>query len=58
MPRKWRIVNTLVNQHEARALLAEQVGNLTLERVHLSGKITFKANGKIAISLGNRRLHD
>jgi hypothetical protein len=52
MPRKWRIVNTFVNQHEARALLAEQVGNLTLERVHESGKITFKANGKIAILSG------
>lgn len=33
--------------HEARALLAEQVGKITAERVHESGKITFKANGKI-----------
>jgi len=33
--------------HEARALLAEQVGKLTLERDDENGKISFKANGKI-----------
>jgi site-specific DNA recombinase len=33
--------------HEARAVLADQVGKFTLERVQESGKITFKANGKI-----------
>jgi site-specific DNA recombinase len=33
--------------HEARALLAEQVGKFTLERIQEGGKIVFKANGKI-----------
>jgi len=33
--------------HEARALLAEQVGKFTLERVYSDGKVSFKANGKI-----------
>jgi hypothetical protein len=33
--------------HEARALLAEQVGKFTLERVQEGGKIAFEANGKI-----------
>lgn len=33
--------------HEARALLAEQVGKFTLERVEADGKISFKANGNI-----------
>jgi hypothetical protein len=33
--------------HEARALLAEQIGNFTLERVQENGKISFKANGNI-----------
>ncbi len=33
--------------HEARALLAEQVGKFTLERVSEGGKISFKANGEI-----------
>ena len=33
--------------HQARALLAEQVGKFTLERVHSDGKVSFKANGKI-----------
>jgi hypothetical protein len=32
---------------EARALLAEQVGKFTLERVSEYGKMSFKANGKI-----------
>jgi hypothetical protein len=36
--------------HEARSLLAEQVGKFTLQRVHEDGKITFKANGKIDFS--------
>ena len=33
--------------HEARALLAEQVGKFTLRRVQEAGKTTFKASGKI-----------
>jgi site-specific DNA recombinase len=33
--------------HEARALLAEQVGKFTLERVYDDGKVSFRANGKI-----------
>jgi hypothetical protein len=33
--------------HEARALLAEQVGRFTLERVSENGKISFKANAGI-----------
>jgi len=33
--------------HEARALLAEQMGKVTLERVQEGGKIIFKANGEI-----------
>src|ERR1700739_2793246 len=33
--------------HEARALLADQVGKFTLERVQSEGSVTFKANGKI-----------
>jgi hypothetical protein len=33
--------------HEARALLAEQVGKFTLERVEENGKVSFKANGNI-----------
>ena len=33
--------------HEARALLAEQVGKFTLERVQQDGKIVFRANGSI-----------
>jgi site-specific DNA recombinase len=33
--------------HEARALLADQVGKFTLERVQSDGSVTFKANGKI-----------
>jgi hypothetical protein len=33
--------------HEARALLADQVGKFTLERVETDGAVTFKANGKI-----------
>jgi hypothetical protein len=33
--------------HEARALLAEQVGKFTLERVSEDGKISFKANALI-----------
>jgi site-specific DNA recombinase len=33
--------------HEARALLAEQIGKFTLERVSDGGKISFKANGQI-----------
>jgi len=33
--------------HEARALLAEQIGKFTLERVADGSKISFKANGQI-----------
>jgi hypothetical protein len=33
--------------HEARALLAEQVGKLTLERVYGGGRLSFKANGRL-----------
>src|SRR6516165_4264954 len=33
--------------HEARALLAEQVGKFTLERVEENGALSFKANGNI-----------
>ena len=33
--------------HQARALLAHQVGKFTLERVEKSGKVSFKANGNI-----------
>ena len=33
--------------HEARALLAEQIGKFTLERVVENGKVSFKANGNI-----------
>jgi site-specific DNA recombinase len=33
--------------HEARALLAEQIGKFTLERVSEDGKISLKANGQI-----------
>ena len=33
--------------HEARALLAEQVGKFTLERVSEYGKVSYKANGEI-----------
>src|SRR6266478_1188655 len=33
--------------HEARALLAEQIGKFTLERVSENGEISFKANGEI-----------
>ena len=33
--------------HEARALLAEQIGKFTLERAEEDGKVSFKANGNI-----------
>jgi hypothetical protein len=33
--------------HEARALLAEQIGKFTLEQVEEGGKIIFKAHGQI-----------
>jgi hypothetical protein len=33
--------------HEARALLAEQVGKITMETVTENGKSVFKANGAI-----------
>ena len=33
--------------HEARALLAEQIGKFTMERVAEDGKVSFKANGQI-----------
>ena len=33
--------------HEARALLAEQIGKFTLERVEENCKVSFKANGNI-----------
>ena len=33
--------------HEARALLADQIGKFKLERVNENGRINFKANGNI-----------
>jgi hypothetical protein len=33
--------------HEVRALLAEQVGKFTLERVEENGKVSFKVNAEI-----------
>lgn len=33
--------------HEARSLLAEQIGKFTLEHVSENGEISFKANGQI-----------
>lgn len=33
--------------HEARALLAEQIGKFTIERVSENGEVTVKANGMI-----------
>ncbi|HEY6264278.1 MAG TPA: hypothetical protein VIW93_05705, partial [Candidatus Acidoferrum sp.] len=33
--------------YEARALLAEQIGKFTLERVSEGGNVSFKANGQI-----------
>jgi hypothetical protein len=33
--------------HEARALLAEQIGKFTLEQASEGGKISFKASGQI-----------
>ena len=33
--------------HNARALLTEQIGKFTLERVQIDGKIAFKADGEI-----------
>jgi hypothetical protein len=33
--------------HEARALLAEQIGKFTLERVFEDGKVSFRADGQI-----------
>jgi hypothetical protein len=33
--------------HEARALLAEQIGKFTLEQVSEGGKFSFRANGQI-----------
>jgi hypothetical protein len=33
--------------HEARALLAKQIGKFTLERIHEDGKFSFKADGQI-----------
>jgi hypothetical protein len=43
--------------HEARALLADQVGKFTLERVETDGAVTFKANGKIDF-FGEKLLHN
>ena len=37
----------VLSVHEARALLAEQVGKFTLERVSENGEVSFKANGQI-----------
>ena len=42
--------------HEARALLAEQIGKFTLERVSENGEISFKANGQIDF-FGEEALH-
>jgi hypothetical protein len=33
--------------HEARALLADQIGKSKLERVNENGRISFKTNGNI-----------
>jgi hypothetical protein len=33
--------------HESRALLAEQIGKFTLERVNENGGVSFRANGNI-----------
>lgn len=42
--------------HEARALLAEQIGKFRLERVSEDGEVSFKANGQIDF-LGEDALH-
>jgi hypothetical protein len=42
--------------HEARALLAEQIGKFTLERVSENGEVSFKANGQIDF-FGEEVLH-
>jgi signal transduction protein with GAF and PtsI domain len=42
--------------HEARALLAEQIGKFTLERVSENGEVSFKANGQIDF-FGEGNLH-
>ena len=48
--RLTQLKNLLVNPeaiHEARALLAEQIGKFTLNRVQDGEQISFRANGKI-----------
>jgi hypothetical protein len=42
--------------HEARALLAEQIGKFTLEQVSENGEVSFKANGQIDF-FGEENLH-
>jgi len=42
--------------HEARALMAEQIGKFTLVRVSENGEVTFKANGQIDV-FGGEALH-
>jgi hypothetical protein len=42
-----RTVGDSAAVHEARALLAEQIGKFTLEQVSEAGKISFRANGQI-----------
>jgi hypothetical protein len=42
--------------HKARALLAEQIGKFTLERVSENGEVSFKANGQIDF-FGEENLH-
>lgn len=48
--RSTRLRELLANPkaiHEARALLAEQIGKFTLERISENGEVSFKANGNI-----------
>jgi site-specific DNA recombinase len=50
MSRLKRLRELLANPtaiHEARALLAEQIGKFTLQRVEENGVVSFKANGNI-----------
>ena len=48
--RSTRLRELLANPkaiHEASALLAEQIGKFTLERISENGEVSFKANGNI-----------
>jgi hypothetical protein len=42
--------------HDARALLAEQIGKFTLEQVSENGEVSFNANGQIDF-FGEEALH-